>query len=45
MPMVSLRGPEVLNPLEEAPGVSTNTTAQGCLELIEVLEMCGDRAG
>jgi len=45
MPMVSVRGPEVLNPLEEAPGVSTNTTAQGCLELIEVLEMCGDRAG
>ncbi len=39
---VALNGPEVLNAIEEAPGLSTNSVAQGSLELIEVLEMCGD---
>jgi hypothetical protein len=39
----SLKGPEVLNPIDEVPGLSTNSTAQGCLEAIEVLEMCGDQ--
>ncbi|MGA2266859.1 MAG: Tat pathway signal sequence domain protein [Bryobacteraceae bacterium] len=39
----SVKGPAVLNPLEEVPGLSTNGTAQGCLEAIEVLEMCGDQ--
>ena len=38
----SLKGPEVLNPIEEVTGISTNSVSQGCLELIEVLEMCGD---
>jgi hypothetical protein len=38
-----VKGPEVLNPIEEVAGISTNSTSQGCLELIEVLEMCGDR--
>jgi hypothetical protein len=41
--VTSLRGPDVLDPLDEITGISTNTVAQGCLELIEVLEMCGDR--
>lgn len=35
--------PSVLNPLDEVPGLSTNSTAQACLEAIEVLEMCSDR--
>jgi PcRGLX-like protein C-terminal alpha/alpha toroid domain len=34
-----LAGPEVLNPIDELTGVSTNNTAQGCLEAIEILEM------
>ena len=34
--------PEVVNPLDEISGLSTNSTAQGCLEAIEVLEMCPD---
>lgn len=29
--------------IEEAPGISTNSTAQWCLNAIEVLEMAGDR--
>ena len=37
----SFKGPEVLNPIDEVPGLSTNSTAQGCLEAIEVLDMCG----
>ncbi len=37
-----LEGPQVLNPIDEIAGLSTNSTAQGCLEAIEVLEMCGD---
>jgi hypothetical protein len=32
-----------LNPIDEVPGVSTNGTAQGSLEAIEVLEICGDQ--
>lgn len=35
-------GAEVLNPLDEAGGVSTNTTAQSSLMDIEILEMCKD---
>jgi hypothetical protein len=35
--------PEVLNPIDEAPGVSTNTTAQSSLTAIEILEMCADQ--
>ena len=42
---VTVEGPEVVTPIEEVPGLSTNSTAQGCLELIEVLDMCGDRMG
>jgi hypothetical protein len=38
----SFQGPEVLNPIDEVPGLGTNGTAQGCLEAIEVLEMCGE---
>ncbi len=41
----SLQGPEVLNPIQEVSGLSTNSVSQGCLEAIEVLEMCGDRMG
>ena len=41
----SLKGPDVLSPIEEVPGLSTNSVSQGCLEAIEVLEMCGDRMG
>jgi len=40
---VKVEGPEVVTPIDEVPNLSTNGTAQGCLELIEVLEMCGDR--
>jgi hypothetical protein len=36
-------GPEVLNAIDEAPTVSTNTTAQSCLNAIEVLELCADQ--
>jgi hypothetical protein len=38
----NFKGPEVLNPIEEVPGLSTNSVAQNCLEIIQVLEMCGD---
>jgi hypothetical protein len=34
--------PAVPHPLDEIPGLSTNSVSQGCLEAIEVLEMCGD---
>jgi hypothetical protein len=37
--------PAVLNPIDEIPGMGTNGTSQGCLEAIEVLEMCGDQLG
>jgi len=36
-------GPDVLNPIDEAPGVSTNTTAQSSLVAIQVLELCKDQ--
>ncbi len=42
---VKVAGPEVVTPIDEVPYLSTNSTSQGCLELIEVLEMCGDRMG
>ena len=41
--ITSLKGPDVLNPIDEVTGLSTNSVAQNCLELIEVLEMCGDQ--
>jgi hypothetical protein len=34
----------VINPIDEIAGLSTNSIAQGCLEAIEVLEMCGEFA-
>ena len=37
--------PDVVTPIEEVMGLSTNSVAQGCLEAIEVLEMCGDQMG
>jgi hypothetical protein len=37
------QGPEVLNPIDEVTGISTNSVSQGCLQAIEVLAMCGDR--
>lgn len=37
-----VEGPDVLNPIDEAPRVSTNTTAQSALNAIEILEMCSD---
>jgi uncharacterized membrane protein YgcG len=36
-------GSQALNPLDEAPGVSTNTTAQTSLQTIEILELCKDQ--
>ena len=45
-PMFSTRrveGPDVLNPIDESPGVSTNNTAQWSLNAIEVLEMCASQ--
>jgi hypothetical protein len=39
----ALKGPEVLNPIEEVTGISTNSVSQNCLQTIEVLAMCGDR--
>ncbi len=38
-----VKGPDVLNPIVESPYVCTNGTAQGCLNAIEVLQMCADR--
>lgn len=35
-----IKGPDVLNPVEEAPFVSTNGTAQWSLSAIEILQMC-----
>ena len=35
-----LEGPEVVTPIDDA-SVSTNSVAQGCLEAIEVIAMCG----
>ena len=39
-----VKGPDVLNDIEEVPMLSTNSTAQWCLNAIEVLAMAGDRA-
>ncbi len=36
-------GPDVLNPVDEAPGVSTNGAAQSGLQAIELLKMCADQ--
>lgn len=36
-------GPDVLNPIDEDPRVSTNATAQSSLTAIEVLALCADR--
>ena len=38
-----LDGPDVLNPIEEALGVSTNEAAQSGLTIIELLELCKDQ--
>jgi hypothetical protein len=38
-----ISGPDSLNPVHEAPGVSTNDAAQSSLTLIELLELCADR--
>ena len=35
--------PDVLNAVDEYPGVSTNSTAQSSLNAIQVLEMCRDQ--
>ncbi len=40
----NLKGPAVLNPIGEVTGIATNTVSQSSLELIEVLEMCGEPA-
>ena len=36
-------GPEVLNPVDEAPGISSNGAAQNSLTDIEILELCADQ--
>ncbi len=38
-----IEGPDVLNPVDEMPRVSTNGAAQSSLTAIEVLEMCADK--
>ena len=38
-----VEGAAALNPFDEAPRVSTNSTAQESLTAIEVLELCGDQ--
>jgi hypothetical protein len=38
-----IKGPDVVTPIEDVPAFSTDSVAQGCLEAIEVLEMCGDQ--
>ena len=35
------KGPDVITPIDDVARLSTNSVAQGCLEAIEVLEMCG----
>ena len=35
--------PELLEPIYEVEGVSTNNTAQWCLNAIELLELVGDQ--
>ena len=41
----SFKPPLVLSPIDEVPGIATNTVSQSSLELIEVLEMCGSNLG
>ena len=38
----SLHGPEVLNPVEEAPGISTNAVAQWGLTAMAMLDLAGN---
>ncbi len=38
---VALKGPDVLTPIDEVTGLSTNTVSQNCLQAIEVLAMAG----
>ncbi len=38
-----IEGPDVLNPIEEVRSISTNDTAQRCLNAIELLELIGDQ--
>ncbi|HUA61898.1 MAG TPA: hypothetical protein VML19_24290 [Verrucomicrobiae bacterium] len=38
-----VEGPDVMFPIDEAPGVSTNTTAQSSLTAIQVLELCKEQ--
>jgi hypothetical protein len=38
-----VEGPDVLAPIDEYPGVSTNNTAQWSLNAIEILEMCASQ--
>jgi hypothetical protein len=38
-----LTGSQVLKPLVEVPGISTNNTAQWCLNAIQLLEMVGNK--
>lgn len=40
---VPLSGAAVLKPLQEVPGISTNNTAQWCLNAIQLLELVGDQ--
>ena len=43
--VTKLKGPAVLNPIDEATGVSTNSVAQSALHAIELLELCRDQIG
>jgi hypothetical protein len=38
-----VEGPLVLNPVDEAPRISTNSAAQSGLSAIEILEFCADQ--
>jgi hypothetical protein len=38
-----IEGPETLNPVDEAPGMSTNDAAQSSLMMIQILELCADQ--
>jgi hypothetical protein len=37
-----VEGPDALNAIEEAPNMSTNSTAQNSLQAIQILELCKD---
>jgi hypothetical protein len=43
VPTRRVEGPEVLNPIDEAPRVGTNGAAQSGLMAIEILELCADQ--